>query len=279
MGPQLEDGYTRIANDILDALSKMKLNGREFRVCLALIRKTYGWGKKEDEISLSQFADATGISRNHIQEILSDLTRRKIVTRKRVKGRTVPENRNTSVPENRNRLSLTWGFQKRSELWIKGKPQKRNRSGVPVFGNTSVPVFGNNKRKVKKPTERTNVLSMEKDVFQLEFSEVGKTKSPHQRFIEYYCAHFLQKCGNKYPFSNKKDGAITKRLLKAHGAEILAGYAKTFFTEPDEFTEKAGYSMAVFESQLVKLAGGQYGTSKSKAPTGPKPNRGKWDGR
>jgi phage replication O-like protein O len=279
MGPQLEDGYTRIANDILDALSKMKLSGREFRVCLALIRKTYGWGKKEDEISLSQFADATGISRNHIQEILSDLTDRKIVTRKRVKGRTVPKDGNSDVPENRNRLSITWGFQKRSELWIKGKPQKRNHSGVPENGNKSVPENGNNKRKERKYKDKAKALPYEKEIFQLEFSEVAKTKSDHQRFVDYYCAHFLQKCENKYPFSNKKDGAITKRLLKAHGAEILAGYAKTFFTEPDDFTEKAGYSMAVFESQLAKLAGGQYGTSKSKAPTGPKPNRGKWDGR
>lgn len=52
--PQTEDGYTAIANEIMEALIAAELSGQEFRIALLVIRKTYGFKKKEDAISLSQ---------------------------------------------------------------------------------------------------------------------------------------------------------------------------------------------------------------------------------
>ena len=44
--PQLEDGYTKIANEILEALAGINLSPYEGRALFFLIRKTYGWKKK-----------------------------------------------------------------------------------------------------------------------------------------------------------------------------------------------------------------------------------------
>ena len=53
--PQLKDGYVAIANEIMDALAHIRIPGEARQVLDVILRKTYGWKKKEDEISLSQF--------------------------------------------------------------------------------------------------------------------------------------------------------------------------------------------------------------------------------
>jgi phage replication O-like protein O len=53
--PQKENGFTPISNETMEALCGIRIPG-EARQCLdVVIRKTYGYQKKEDKISLSQF--------------------------------------------------------------------------------------------------------------------------------------------------------------------------------------------------------------------------------
>lgn len=53
--------YTQLPNAILDSMNEMEET--EFRVVVAIARKTFGWHKREDELSLSQLKDITGLSR------------------------------------------------------------------------------------------------------------------------------------------------------------------------------------------------------------------------
>jgi|GEM_PF-2406086 len=71
--PQIEDGYTRLANEILEALCVINLSAYEFRVLMAIFRKTYGYQKKEDNISLSQIAAITHLSRSFVSRALRKL--------------------------------------------------------------------------------------------------------------------------------------------------------------------------------------------------------------
>ena len=77
--PQLEDGYTKIADELLEALCRVNLGGREMAVVLALIRMTYGWQKKKDRIAGSQLAKLTGIPRTKIPTLLRSLEAKNIV--------------------------------------------------------------------------------------------------------------------------------------------------------------------------------------------------------
>ena len=79
--PQLENGYTQIANEIIEALMKTKLSGYQSRVLWAILRKTYGWHKKEDWISLSQLAKMTTIYPSHTSRTIKELIKRNIVTK------------------------------------------------------------------------------------------------------------------------------------------------------------------------------------------------------
>lgn len=62
----LDDGYTRIANELLEAVMAADLTARQLKVVLAVIRKTYGFGKKLDRITNTQIAGITGIHHTHV---------------------------------------------------------------------------------------------------------------------------------------------------------------------------------------------------------------------
>lgn len=71
---QVENGnYTRIINPLIEALIKIPFKGCELAVALYVIRKTYGFNKKQDEISLSQFCEGTGRSRQTVVTALKNL--------------------------------------------------------------------------------------------------------------------------------------------------------------------------------------------------------------
>lgn len=78
--PQKENGYTPIANEIMEALCQINLSAYETRILLFILRKTYGWHKKEDRISLSQFSKVLHIAIPHICRTLKRLVKRKIIT-------------------------------------------------------------------------------------------------------------------------------------------------------------------------------------------------------
>ena len=48
--PQLERGYTRIANEILEALFKFNLTGTQSKIVWFVIRHSYGFGRRDVEI-------------------------------------------------------------------------------------------------------------------------------------------------------------------------------------------------------------------------------------
>lgn len=77
--PQVENGYTKIANELLEAYSKIRLSGEENQIFWIIIRKTYGFEKKEDNISLSQFVLSTGINKPNVCRALSNLIEKNMI--------------------------------------------------------------------------------------------------------------------------------------------------------------------------------------------------------
>ena len=51
----LDDGYTRIANELLEAVMLAGLTQHQLLVFLAVMRKTYGFNKKLDWVATSNF--------------------------------------------------------------------------------------------------------------------------------------------------------------------------------------------------------------------------------
>ena len=137
MGPQCEDGYTKVANELLDALCLIRIPGESMQIFLTILRKTYGYGKKEDRIALSQFVEATGVSKTHVLRAIDKLVDMNIVT-KNGKGYIV-----------------SYGINKIYQEW-KPLPKKGTfpKKGiiVPNKGNKRTPKRDIQKKKEKKET-------------------------------------------------------------------------------------------------------------------------------
>ncbi len=78
--PQRENGHIDIANEIAEAMARINLTAHETRFLWCLFRKTYGWQKKEDWISLSQVSEMTGMHKSHASRAKRLLILRNMVT-------------------------------------------------------------------------------------------------------------------------------------------------------------------------------------------------------
>ena len=171
--PQLQNGYTKIANELLEALCRLNISGNEMRILLYIIRRTYGFNRSYAEMPLSEISAAVGIRKNHVSEVLNRLSAKNIIELHSNRGikpqtisivknyekwavesctvlpfpktGTVPENRNSTVPEIGNHTV----------------PENRN-STVPEIGNHTF------KEKFKEKKER------------------GKERTPHGRYGNVY---------------------------------------------------------------------------------------------
>lgn len=71
--PQLKNGYVRLANEIYEALARFRIQGEARQILDFIIRKTYGWNKKEDVIPLSQFVLGTGMKKSNVCRAINHL--------------------------------------------------------------------------------------------------------------------------------------------------------------------------------------------------------------
>lgn len=77
--PQRENGFTPIANELIEALSKTKLNGTQFRIILAILRATYGYNRKYHHISDGFLSKVTGINQRQVNREIQRLIKMNIV--------------------------------------------------------------------------------------------------------------------------------------------------------------------------------------------------------
>lgn len=78
-GPQKENGYTSIANEIIEVMARTKLNATQYRILFVVWRYTYGFNRKEHELSLSFLSIATGCDKRQLQRELKNLEDKKII--------------------------------------------------------------------------------------------------------------------------------------------------------------------------------------------------------
>ena len=84
--PQLQNGYTKIANELLEALCRLNISGNEMRILLYIIRRTYGFNRIYSEMPLSEISSAVGIRSVHVSRALKRLAELNIIERHSSKG-------------------------------------------------------------------------------------------------------------------------------------------------------------------------------------------------
>lgn len=178
--PQVEDGYTKIANEILDALLKVNFGGYERRVFDTIMRKTWGFNKKEDAISNSQICKSTGLHRAHVSRSLKSLIERNLVTRIGNK---------TSIQKN---MTL-WKCEKLPNVVTKKVLPKmvrdvtKNGTFVTKYGNDLLPNMADtkdNKRNYTKDTiTKDNYANLE-SIGEIEVLEIAVKYQVPESFVK-----------------------------------------------------------------------------------------------
>ncbi|HBT0618773.1 TPA: replication protein [Klebsiella pneumoniae] len=123
----LDDGFTRIANELLEAVMHAGLSQHQLLVFMAVMRKTYGFNKKSDWVSNEQISVLTGILPHKCSAAKSALVKRGILTQT---GRVIGINKAVSE----------W-----SSLPVKGTEKRAylKKVTLPESGKKSLPESGN----------------------------------------------------------------------------------------------------------------------------------------
>lgn len=74
-------GFTRMDNELYEALIGADLSGRELRVALAVHRQTIGYNVQESRIAASYIAEMAGLHREDVSRIISELLRQRVLYR------------------------------------------------------------------------------------------------------------------------------------------------------------------------------------------------------
>lgn len=156
--PQKEQGYTPIANEILDQIVAAKLTLYELRILIFIMRKTYGYQKKQDWISKGQFAKATGIKRTNVIRTINGLMEKNIVTK-------------TGSPH-----KPQYGIQKDWEKWELGSPSTDTSLSRDTSLSTETGVVSNLSKKGSKlvSTEIPTKESITKETLQKKIASTAR---------------------------------------------------------------------------------------------------------
>ncbi|GAB8676215.1 hypothetical protein OkiPb00490_46960 [Escherichia coli] len=158
----LDDGYARLSNMLLEAYSGADLTKRQFKVLLAILRKTYGWNKPMDRITDSQLSEITKLPVKRCNEAKLELVRMNIIKQqggmfgpnKNISEWCIPQNEGKS-PKTRDKTSLKLGDSNPSNWGI----------AIPQNRGTQKTLLQKKKEKIIRPRILANPLTSQKTIF------------------------------------------------------------------------------------------------------------------
>jgi phage replication O-like protein O len=236
---QVENGFIRIATDLLEALAKQPLPPNTMSVFLTIIRKTYGFNKTKDDISLSQFCIATGMKRPEVCRSLNRLAKMTMI------GRTA----NAGV--------TTYWIIKDFDRWTLLAKQPQGVAKQPMsVGRTA------NASLAKQPHTIDNSTkdNITKDITYVRRAKARPKQPPDPELGElrtFFIETFKEKFTDPYAYTYGKDDSILKGILKTFGLEKAKEKISAFFSDESEFLKRSGYSVGVFKSQVNKYQTGK----------------------
>ena len=194
--PQVENGHIDIANEIIEALAKIRLSGEEMQVLWVIFRKTYGWHKKQDAIPLSQFSELTGLKRQHVLRAIRKLEPKKVIV----------------VTKNGNSHTNVYEFNKDFEQWrVLPKKVTVTKNGYKVLPKMVTKL----EPKKVHSKEKKETIQKKKDIYgefvELELEENKKLQdkfgSKYQEVIEIFNLKIESKGLKEWRKDHKSDYA------------------------------------------------------------------------
>lgn len=195
--PQKENGYTKIANEILEALAKKSPGFSEAQVLISIIRKTYGWNKTQDSISIGQLQAMTGKSRRTVIYALQNLEAKNFIRIYRCKNGAINDTNKISFNKNHEH----WVVQGKSTQYTKLLEKQRlrynsevvqgkegsakNGKGVVQRIDQNIEFLAPTKETIKKYTKERAFQKPHLEEVRAYIQEIGAAVDP-ERWFDYY---------------------------------------------------------------------------------------------
>lgn len=235
--PQLEDGYIRIANELFRAVIGAGFSKRELLIVLAIMDKTYGYGKKTDDITMTQLADITQLNRPHVSATVHALAEKKVLLIRDGKyGKVLGISKNYKK----------WNLEARTET---GQYQNGTRTktvrGVSQNGTESVP------KRYKQRTETGHTKDNPKRQPQ-KTTPKDSCAAPTAPTWEAYSRAYQERY-NTEPVRNAKVNGQLAQFCKRVAAEEAPSIAAYFVTHNNRYYVSRGHSVDCLLSDAEKL--------------------------
>ncbi len=161
-GPQVEDGYTRIANELLEQVMAAPFTLREMRVVMAIIRLTYGWNRKQARATGGLLAKLTGIHASTCAKVMASLIEKKVLLR----------HGGSRSPVSLNKHAETWELQ--AGKYTPPTPQSKQ----PQSGQSDLSQSGQSDLPSKDRKDNPSSLRSEGGASEIDQPELELTPSP-----------------------------------------------------------------------------------------------------
>jgi phage replication O-like protein O len=135
------DNYTKISNEVLEALPRAKLNGTQYAICLVVWRYTFGFHRCEANLSAGFIAEAAEINVRQVKRELKALIERNII-------QSIDARQGVTSSLKFNKDISTW------KLVSKTTPVKPVSNQLPVSNPTLVLVSNSSPELVSNPTPK-----------------------------------------------------------------------------------------------------------------------------
>lgn len=137
---QTENGFTRVANELLNEIVRFKFNGTELRIILTIWRYTYGFQRKQHDLSTNFLAEAIGIDNSRVKKVVKELIERKVIH---------------VIEEATFSKSRVLSFNKKYNEWdvgndTRGQNLPHRYKTTPPQGSNTTPPQGSNKTPKKE---------------------------------------------------------------------------------------------------------------------------------
>ena len=139
-----EQGFTKVPNTVLEALSSSDFSSRELKVIIAIIRLTLGFHKEEECISANLISKFSGMDRSTAAKIVNELIERNAL-------QVIDEADFTSGRI--LRLNIDTALWKRKKTTV-------GKSTAPTVGKSTTPSYYNkeNIKKITKESRKVNKI-------------------------------------------------------------------------------------------------------------------------
>lgn len=142
----MSDRFTRISNDLMDAIPYFKFNGTQFRILFCIIRYTYGFNRESHKFSLSFLSEATGIHKQQIKRELDSLIEKQVLIQVTEPGfnqpRTLKINRNFHLWEVDS--SIPEGLQSANPLTVNEPGDSQSAKTLTPVSESAYPTVSEN---------------------------------------------------------------------------------------------------------------------------------------